>query len=285
MTTPPLSSPQYPQPHTGTFVNLLAQRGLDTWAAFVVPHLRPGLRVLDVGCGPGSLSCDLAEAVAPGEVVGVDIGTAPVAQATQLAQDRGLTNIRFQVGDAMALPFPDASFDVVFSHGVVMYFVDPLPALREFHRVLRPGGLVAIKDQLGMSLNVTDPSATALRRFYDLMDQGRVYLRGADALTRVQDRGRQLASLGFTDIESTVVAQTHGTPEQLQNRHARFATDILRHPRVGILTAVEQGWVDQATLNQLADEIEAWALTPGAYQAGIWLAVVGRRGTEAAAHP
>ena len=69
------------------------------------------MRLLDVGCGPGSITLGLAEAVAPGEVVGVDLQPAQVEQARALAAERGVANVRFEVASAYALPFPDAAFD------------------------------------------------------------------------------------------------------------------------------------------------------------------------------
>jgi 2-polyprenyl-3-methyl-5-hydroxy-6-metoxy-1,4-benzoquinol methylase len=73
----------------------LARRVAATSAAFFLPHLRPGLRLLDCGCGPGSITFGLAEAVAPGEVVGFDVQPAQVERARALAAERGVPNVRF----------------------------------------------------------------------------------------------------------------------------------------------------------------------------------------------
>jgi ubiquinone/menaquinone biosynthesis C-methylase UbiE len=76
------------------------QRTLVDCASFLLPHLRPGMSVLDCGCGPGSLTVDLAARVAPGEVVGVDREAGQFAQARALAAERGVTNVRFEEADA-----------------------------------------------------------------------------------------------------------------------------------------------------------------------------------------
>src|SRR5262249_49719570 len=89
-------------------------------AAFFLPHLQPGMRLLDIGCGPGSITLGLAEAVAPGDVIGLDLRPEVVAAAAALAQQRGVTTVRFQVGDVYALPFPDAAFDAVFACQVLL---------------------------------------------------------------------------------------------------------------------------------------------------------------------
>jgi ubiquinone/menaquinone biosynthesis C-methylase UbiE len=95
---------------------MMGQRTAAQNADFFLPHLRPGMRLLDAGCGQGSITIGLADAVAPGEVVGLDRDPEQVERARALAAERGVTNVRFEVGDAYALPFPDASFDAVFAH-------------------------------------------------------------------------------------------------------------------------------------------------------------------------
>src|SRR5215207_3754614 len=98
----------YSQANNPAFDAQLSARTATREAAFFLPHLRPGMRLLDVGCGPGSITLGLAAALAPGEVVGVDLRPEPLAQARAEASRRGIANVRFEVGSAYALPFPDA---------------------------------------------------------------------------------------------------------------------------------------------------------------------------------
>ena len=114
-------------------------------AAYLVPHLRPGLSLLDVGCGPGTLTVDLARRVAPGAVVGLDVSEAPLGEARDLAAREGL-EVEFRVGDVYALDAADGTYDVVHAHQVLQHLTDPVAALREMARVCRPGGLVAVRD-------------------------------------------------------------------------------------------------------------------------------------------
>jgi ubiquinone/menaquinone biosynthesis C-methylase UbiE len=109
----------------------MQQRTLAAYAPFLVPHLRRGLSVLDCGCGGGSITSDLAEHVAPGEVVGIDTGAQALDRARSLAHGRGLRNIRFEEADVYALPFPYASFDIVFSNSLTSHLQDPDRALAE----------------------------------------------------------------------------------------------------------------------------------------------------------
>jgi ubiquinone/menaquinone biosynthesis C-methylase UbiE len=115
-------------------------------AAYLLPRLAPGLDLLDVGCGPGTLTCDLARLVAPGRVVGVDAAADVVAAARDEAASAGLDSASFEVADLFALPFADDSFDVVHAHQVLQHVADPVAALVEMRRVCRPGGIVAARD-------------------------------------------------------------------------------------------------------------------------------------------
>ena len=115
-------------------------------AAYLRPHLVPGRSLLDVGCGPGTLTCDLARLVAPGRVVGIDAAEEVVQAARAEATRSGPDGVRFEVADLFALPFPDGAFDVVHAHQVLQHVADPVAALVEMRRVCRPGGLVAARD-------------------------------------------------------------------------------------------------------------------------------------------
>jgi len=122
-------------------------RVLDRHAAFT-QHLRPGMRLLDAGCGPGSVTMELAALVAPGEVVGVDSDAAILARATALLAERRFNGlpVRFERGDIYSLPYPDASFDAVWSQFVFCHLREPVTAMREIRRVLRPGGVFGVMD-------------------------------------------------------------------------------------------------------------------------------------------
>ena len=106
-------------------------------AAYLLPHLQPGHELLDVGCGPGTPTCDLADRVAPGAAIGMDSSAEVVAAATAEAAERGMTNVTFDTGDVYALPFADDRFDIVHAHQVLQHLTDPVTALRELRRVVR----------------------------------------------------------------------------------------------------------------------------------------------------
>jgi ubiquinone/menaquinone biosynthesis C-methylase UbiE len=130
---------------TADVISFLSRRRVTSEASFLLPHLRAGDKVLDCGCGAGRITRELAHAVGPsGQVVGVDLLIEPSDAAFAPATETHGA-IRFQAADVGALPFADASFDVVFAHVLFGHLDMPVAAAREIMRVLRPGGLIAMR--------------------------------------------------------------------------------------------------------------------------------------------
>ena len=102
--------------------------------------------MLDIGCGPGTITVDLAARVAPGSVTAVEITDEALNLARAEAQRRSAANVSFATADVHALDFPDDAFDVVHAHQVLQHVADPVQALREMRRVCVPGGIVAVRD-------------------------------------------------------------------------------------------------------------------------------------------
>lgn len=116
-----------------------------TEAIVAAAQVEPGMRVLDIACGTGEPAISLATVLhGTGEVIGVDISSAPLEIARRRAQQRGLTNVRFEQADVHQLPFEDNNFDRVTSRLGIMFFADLPNALRQMNRVLKPGGRVAL---------------------------------------------------------------------------------------------------------------------------------------------
>ena len=141
-----MATERYTHGHHDSVLASHRSRTVANSAAYLAPLLGPGQRLLDVGCGPGTITAELAELVAPGEVVALERAPEVLDEAAAVAAGRGVTSITFTVGDVYELDFPDASFDVVHAHQVLQHLGDPVAALREMRRVVRPGGLVAVRD-------------------------------------------------------------------------------------------------------------------------------------------
>jgi len=104
------------------------------------------MHILDIGCGPGTITIDLAELVPHGQVTGLEPVPDVLVQARTRAAERGVKNVQFEVGDVHALAYPDDTFDVVHAHQVLQHLGDPVQALREMSRVTKPNGIIAIRD-------------------------------------------------------------------------------------------------------------------------------------------
>ncbi|ROV92145.1 hypothetical protein VSDG_07558 [Cytospora chrysosperma] len=133
-----------------------ASRTIHTDAAFVIPHIKPQHKILDIGSGPGTITIGFAllvDQTQGGCVIGVDSGDAVVSSAIQLAQKNGLPEelMKFEQGDVLeGLPFPDETFDVVFTSQTLIHLAPapeaPVKALKEICRLLKPGGFLAARD-------------------------------------------------------------------------------------------------------------------------------------------
>lgn len=138
-----MDTDRYTHGHHESVLRSHTWRTVENSAAHLVPHLRSAQSVLDVGCGPGTITADLAARVAPGRVVGVDRSAEVIERATA---DHAATGAEFRMADLMDLPFDDDTFDVVHAHQVLQHVADPIGALVEMRRVCRAGGVVAVRD-------------------------------------------------------------------------------------------------------------------------------------------
>jgi ubiquinone/menaquinone biosynthesis C-methylase UbiE len=156
----------YTHGHHESVVSQHRKRTAAEAARFLLPHLRPGMRLLDVGCGPGSISVGLAAAVAPGPVLAIDLGAEVVSQASAHARSVGATNLRVEQGDVLDLDQP-GRFDVVFAHQVLQHVPDPHAVLAAMYRLLAPGGIVAVRDS-DYGVSAWSPAADELRRWLEI---------------------------------------------------------------------------------------------------------------------
>ncbi len=258
----------YAQHGRATFEAELAKRMASQEAAFLLPHLRAGMHVLDSGCGPGSITLGLAAAVTPGKVVGIDVQPSQVEQARALADQRSVTNVRFEVANVYDLPFPDGSFDAAFANSVLEHLREPVRALAELRRVLRPGGIAGIRD-LDNGGFLIAPDTPLLQQWFSLRERVRQY-NGANFYIGRHHR-RLLLEAGFVRAEASASIQSAGSLEK--TRH--FAVFLKAQFPALARTALAEGWIDQATVDAIVAEIDAWAERPDAFQAATRCEAIG----------
>ncbi|MET9201237.1 methyltransferase domain-containing protein [Gordonia sp. NPDC003585] len=245
----------YTHGHSAVVVSSHAARTAANSAAYLLPFLRPGLDLLDVGCGPGSITIDLAALVAPGRVRGVDVTDDPLPQARAAAADRGL-DIDFGVDDAYALSDADDSYDVTHAHQVLQHLSDPVGALREMRRVTRPGGVVAVRDA-DYDAFTWWPGDERLDRWLEIY---RAVAKGNDA---EPDAGRRLLGwaheAGFTEVTPSASVWCYATPDDRASWGGMWAKRI--HSAIGRM-AMERGLADQSDLAAIAQGWLDWAAHP-----------------------
>lgn len=239
-------------------------RTADNSAGYLLDHLRPGQSLLDVGCGPGTLSVDLARHVAPGRVLAIDVVDDALGEARRHATEAGIDTIDFAVGDAYALDHRDGAFDVVHAHQVLQHVSDPVAMLRELRRVRADDGVVAVRDA-DYAAFTWYPDDPALDRWLDLYH---AVARGNDA---EPDAGRRLLGwaldAGFIDVTPSASVWCYATDGD------RAWWSDLWADRVRSSTFAEQalarGLADPDELEALADGWRRW----GASDRG-WLTIL-----------
>jgi len=132
----------YTPGHSKNAVAFMATRTFESHCGFFAPYIDDSVKVLDVGCGPGSLTMGIAERAK--SVIGVDFGESQIETARQTAAESQIAGVEFVTASCYELPFENNSFDRVFSHALMEHLAEPVDALREFLRVLKPGGIVGV---------------------------------------------------------------------------------------------------------------------------------------------
>lgn len=248
----------------------LMQRTAGREAAFLLPHLCSNMRLLDCGCGPGTLTLSLAEVVAPGQVVGIDIDESEIENARTLAAQRDTTNVQFEVANICELPFPDHSFDAVFAHTVLQHLREPVKALTEIRRVLKSGGIVGVREE-DQESNIYTPPDVALDKAIELFLKVWKH-QGGDPFVARRHRAL-LREAGFARIVASASAEYWGTPEATRAFGELFAS-IFEDPHF-TEPLMAQGWADNVTLEKIAHAWRAWSEHPDAYFARVCCEAVG----------
>lgn len=220
------------------------------------------MTLLDVGCGPGTITADLAKLVAPGLVIGVDRSEDVLAQAER--PPAAEANLRYETGDIYALAYEDDTFDVVHAHQVLQHLSDPVAALHELARVAKPGGLIAVRDADYHAMTY-NPADAELAEFLEL------YQRVARSNEAEPDAGRFLLawahSAGLRDVAATATAWCYATPSEREWWGGLWAA---RSTESAIATtALEKGFATQADLERFSQAWLRWAADDDA-----WFAVL-----------
>jgi ubiquinone/menaquinone biosynthesis C-methylase UbiE len=278
----------------------MVQRTIEHDVPGLFGYLHAGARVLDVGCGPGTITLDVATAVAPGAVVGVDVMEDRISSATRLASDRGVKNASFEVSDAHALRFPDNMYDVVYSHTVLHSLIDPSRALSEQRRVAKPGGRMIASGVRDWGFSPRYPPCPALNRIHEAWRSyheslHRRYLSGEKVPGRQE---RQLGEFRYLDLHTARKCVSWFREAGLSDLHMQFTVSKFEFPGSEDMAPwltlipprsvpddplwdvyrdmIAEGFLDEAAIDQAAEEVTAWYGNPDAFNLVGLLLVAGK---------
>ena len=250
--------------YSEALLRILSSRTVESSCASLTPYLKPGLRVLDAGCGPGSISVGLAQATAPGELRGIDIEPPQVELAVQAAAERALTNAEFSVADVRDMPFEDGWFDVVHCGDLLAFVPDTGAALREIRRVLKPGGILFCREIIMDSFMIhPDPHPKILARSYVVFAD---LLEADDGHPQMgKELGGHLELAGFADIRMSASFDVYSGPERLKlmydlGNQWYFSPDVAG-------PATQYGVVTSAMMDEIRQARDIWYRSPGALAA------------------
>ena len=264
--------PSYTMGYGEEFLRLLNRRNAENSAAHLLSRLEPGFRVLDLGCGPGTISVGLARAVEPGELHGLDTEESQVEMARAAASAGGHENASFRTGDATDLPYDDDCFDVVHCHAVLMHVPDTRSVLAEAKRVLRPGGLVSAREMIGAS-SFVEPTLGMLDEVWA------TFLKLLAANGGHPQMGKELKGslleAGFSDIEVGASFETFAAAEDIAFFHA--LANGWFFDAATVEAATTHGLATHAKFDDWRRAIDQWKDAPNALAALAWGEAIGHK--------
>jgi SAM-dependent methyltransferase len=214
----------------------------------------------------------LAKALAPGQVIGVDISEASTKRATESAAAAELPNIRFERSDICRLDYQENSFDAVFSSNAIEHNPEPNKVLREMHRVLKPGGVIGVRDVDHGGFLIA-PDSGLLAKMIVIWDS---HLESVGAYGKLgRHLGRLLHEAGFVDIRMSASYDFFCDPE---------GRKIVAESAIGHLStadvanyAISSGLSSADELDAIKEELRIWQDLPGAFFADAHCEAVGRK--------
>jgi SAM-dependent methyltransferase len=242
---------QYTPGWSSGAVAFMERRTAETHAGAILPHLTPGTDLLDLGCGPGTITVGLARAVSPGRVIAID-GEASQVELTRVRAGREGLDVEAVVAEATRLPVPGGCVDAAFSHALLEHLADPVAALREVARALRPGGVAVVvsPDWGGFLLAPEDPVVAEAIRVL-----GGIQTANGGDIHIGRRLGEHMAAAGFEDIRM-------GARYEVYDDRAAIADYFAER-------------LERESKESLAAALRAWGGLPGGMFAQAWVSATG----------
>ena len=258
----------YSPGYTKNLVNSYSQRKAYKEANFLIPYLKKNACILDCGCGPGNITLDLAKIVSEGKVIGIDVEQSQIKEATKRAKRQVINNVKFYQSSVYKLPFKDETFDIVFCHTLLQHLKEPIDVLKDIYRVLKPGGLVALRDDDSSSL-ILSPETPEMNKVLEIMKKIMIHSGGNPCVGKSYKQ--ILSQAGFKDLKITVSCDCDSELEDTKTR-GEIAKELLTTFKKD---AIKLGWVTDNEMEKLIEEAEKWGSNPYAFDAIIWCEGIG----------
>jgi ubiquinone/menaquinone biosynthesis C-methylase UbiE len=237
-----------------------AKRTAGTVAGFFLPFIKPGMRLLDIGCGPGSITSGLAERVAPAETIGIDASPGVIETATSLARAQAAQHLTFEVGNVYEPRFAAGSFDAVFAHQVLQHLRHPIDALRQIRALLTPGGVLGVRD-VDWGSTIFYPDNEGMRRFLVLYYE--LARRNGGEPNTGRSLRRWLREAGFSETLVTTTTVSYTDPAATQEWGNTYAERTLRSTLAE--KALQYGIATRSELECIAAAWRDWGRDPDAF--------------------
>ena len=245
----------YSHGHHESVVRSHSWRTAQNSAAFLLPHIRPTDSILDIGCGPGTITTDLAKIVPDGNVIGVDAVGSVLDQARRLAISQDIQNVTFEEVDANKLSYADASFDIVFAHQLLQHVKEPVAILKEMRRVVKPGGIVAARDG-DYSSFAWYPETEGLTKWLALYDKVARANGGEPNAGRCIHAWARKAGFKMQDIQCTVTSWCYSKKDETDWWSQTWSDRVLHSGFAE--TALVHGFATKDELEELSQSWRQW---------------------------
>ena len=254
------TSADYTMGYSEEFRQMLNWRSARSHAAYLLPHLASGQKLLDFGCGPGTITVGLARAVEPGDLHGIDMEESQIDLARAAAEAGGHANATFHVGDVTDLPFEDDSFDVAHCHTVLTHVPDTQAILREVRRVVKPGGLVASREMIAAASFMV-PVPESLESAWGIFAKLIAANRGHPQMGR--ELKASFVEAGLSDVRASASFDMFSSAQDIAFLH-NVAIGWFFSPDV-VGAATKYGLATQEEFDEWRRSLDAWKDDPGAF--------------------
>jgi ubiquinone/menaquinone biosynthesis C-methylase UbiE len=249
------------------YLTYRAKKSLD----FVLPHLKPGMEVLECGCGPGIITFEIAKKVASGSVIGIDIDKGLIDSNNKRVNEANVKNLKFEVADVHELPYEDNSFDVVYMQALFVHIRNPIGAIGEAHRVLRDNGLILLKEPV-MDRIIISPEDPLLQEANELIQRAIISYGGDPSIGR--KLWPLLSGAGFRDIQVSSRWEQPDSLDEWPDFYEGWAN--VYRGRMGDII-IEEGWADQEHVTDIINAFMSLGKSRTGYAGSSWGEGVARK--------